>query len=201
MAKLENGMGIKSTYYFRVKSHTFKPKIIIEIAGLRHEIGYHYESFSDANGDMSPALKDFEKNLKRLREIVSIRTISMHGRPFSKYDNGDMWKDQRNHNLLLEKFGIIGEVYLDINYSDILYITDTGRNWTSSKSNRRDKVASKVNVDFENGSELLSYLSSSPHRRMILLAHPERWEDKLSGWIIQYFKDIGANVIKRLVKG
>ena len=63
MAKLESKKGIKSTYYFRSKKHTFKPKIIKEISSLGHEIGYHYESLSDAKGDMDLAFADFEKNL------------------------------------------------------------------------------------------------------------------------------------------
>ena len=33
MAKLESKKGIKSTYYFRSKKHTFKPKIIKEMYG------------------------------------------------------------------------------------------------------------------------------------------------------------------------
>ncbi|MGA1979757.1 MAG: hypothetical protein ABSG99_04220 [Sedimentisphaerales bacterium] len=196
MAKLENGMGIKSTYYFRVKSHTFKPEIIIEIAGLRHEIGYHYESLSDANGDMSLALKDFENNLKKLREIVSIRTISMHGRPLKPYDNRDMWRSDDNHNRLIEKYGILGEVYLDIDYTDIAYINDTGRNWTSGRFNRRDKVASNIEVDFKNGESLLGYLGSSPSSKMAFQIHPERWESDVISWVIQYFSDTAVNIVK-----
>src|SRR4030042_1367758 len=200
MAKLENDMGIKSTYYFRAKPNAFKPEIIIEIAGLRHEAGYHYECLSDTGGDMSAALMDFENNLKKLRDIVPVRTVSMHGRPLKPYDNRDMWRGGDNHNRLIEEYGILGEVYLDIDYSDILYITDTGRNWTSSKSNIRDKVISKVNVDFESGSELLSYLSSAPHRRMILLVHPERWSSSFYGWTLVFLEDMVINISKSIFK-
>jgi len=139
---------------------------------------------------------DFENNLKRLRELVSVRTVSMHGQPLKPYDNRDMWRNGDNHNRLIKEYGILGEVYLDINYSDILYVTDTGRNWTSSKSNIRDKVVSKINVDFKNGSELLSYLSSSPHRRMILLAHPERWSSSFCEWTSVLLKDLVINTAK-----
>jgi hypothetical protein len=196
MAEIESRVGIKSTYYFRVKSHTFKPNFIIKIAGLRHEIGYHYESFSDANGDMLLALKDFENNLKKLREIVPVRTISMHGRPLKPYDNRDMWRSNDNHNRLIKEYGILGEVYLDIDYSSILYITDTGRNLTSSRANIRDKVTSEVNIDFKNNSELLTYLSSSPYPRMILLAHPERWSSNFYEWTLVFLKDLIINTAK-----
>ena len=196
MAKLENGMGIKSTYYFRVKSHTFKPEIIIEIAGLRHEIGYHYESLSEANGDMSAALRDFEDNLKKLRELVSVRTVSMHGRPLKPYDNRDMWRSGGNHARLIEEYGILGEVYLDIDYTDIAYISDTGRNWTTGRFNRRDKVESNIKVDFKNGESLLEYLKSSPSSKMVFLVHPERWEGDMISWVIQYFSDAVVNMVK-----
>ena len=38
---------IKATYFFRTIPHTFKPETIKEIAGMGHEIGYHYENLSE----------------------------------------------------------------------------------------------------------------------------------------------------------
>lgn len=196
MARLENGMGVKSTYYFRAKPHTFKPDIITDIAGLRHEIGYHYESLADTGGDMPAALRDFENNLKKLKEIVSVRTIAMHGRPLSRCDSRDMWKSGENHNKLIKEYGISGEVYLDIDYTDIAYINDTGRNWTSGKFNKRDKVESDVEADFKDGENLLEYLKSSPPSKMVFQVHPERWEEGMIGWAIQYFSDMTVNIVK-----
>jgi hypothetical protein len=200
MAELENGMSVKSTYYFRVKSHTFKPEIITGIAGLRHEIGYHYESLSDTDGDMLLALKDFVDNLRKLREIVSVRTIAMHGRPLKPYDNRDMWRGGDSHNRLVNEYGVLGEVYLDIDYTDIAYINDTGRNWTSGRFNRRDKVVSNIKADFENGESLLGYLSSTPASKMVFQIHPERWEGDVVSWVIQYFSDTAVNMVKRCLQ-
>jgi hypothetical protein len=200
MAKLENEMGVKSTYYFRVKPHTFKPEIIIEIAGLRHEIGYHYESLSDADGDMAAAFKDFENNLGKLRELVSIRTVSMHGRPLKPYDNRDMWRSGDNHNKLIKEYGILGEVYLDIDYTDIAYISDTGRNWTTGKSNRRDKVVSNIEVDFKNGESLLGYLSSTPASKMVFQVHPERWARNIVDYCVSLSSDLLTNMVKSFVR-
>jgi hypothetical protein len=45
-ARLENELGISSTYFFRILPHVFKPEIIKEIATLGHEVGYHYEDLS-----------------------------------------------------------------------------------------------------------------------------------------------------------
>ncbi len=48
MAQLENSLGIKGTYYFRMVPKCFKPEIILEIASMGHEVGYHYETLSEA---------------------------------------------------------------------------------------------------------------------------------------------------------
>lgn len=199
MATLEHAMGIKATYYFRIKPKTFKPDIIKQIEAMGHEVGYHYESLSDTNGDIKAALADFEKNLSYFRALTPIRTIAMHGRPLKPYDNRDMWKIRENHDLLKLKFGLLGEIYLDIDYSDIAYINDTGRNWTSSKSNRRDKVNSEIKADFTNGNELLEYLQSNPHPKIVFQIHPERWSDNQIEYCVQWVNDTVVNMAKFLL--
>jgi len=200
MAKVEEEMGIRSTYYFRAKPCAFNPEIIKGIAALGHEVGYHYECLSDANGDISRALEDFENNLERFREIVTIMTISMHGRPLKPFDNRDMWRRPNNHRLLLEKYDILGEVYLDIDYKDIAYINDTGRNWFSNKSNIRDQVESNVRQDFDKGEELYNYLTSNPDPRVVFQVHPERWSDHITGYYVSLLVDLIVNVGKHVVK-
>ncbi len=64
MARLEDEMGIRATYFFRTIPHTFKPEIIKEVSGMGHEIGYHYEDMdlssrgqrSEIEGQRSPRL-------------------------------------------------------------------------------------------------------------------------------------------------
>lgn len=46
MAMLEKDLGIQSSYYFRAVPGIFKPEIMEQIAGMGHEIGYHYEDLS-----------------------------------------------------------------------------------------------------------------------------------------------------------
>ena len=80
------------------------------------------------------ALQLFEKHLQQLREIVPIDTICMHGSPRSRYDNRSLWEyyDYRD-------YGIIGEPYFDIDFTQVLYLTDTGRRWDGKKVSIRDK--------------------------------------------------------------
>jgi hypothetical protein len=197
MATLEHQLGITATYFFRTKPHTLRPDIIKAISALGHEIGYHYENLSDCNGDSSAALADFEMNLSRLREIVPVETICMHGRPLKPWDNRELWRDPSRHALLQEKFGIRGEVYLDIDYSNIAYINDTGRNWSATKSNVRDRVKSTIRVDFANQSELLEYLRAPSHAKLVFQIHPERWACNMFDWGLQLGVDGLTNLAKR----
>lgn len=199
MAGLEHEAGIRATYYFRAKPHVFNPEIIRNIMKFGHEIGYHYESLSDANGDMSLALKDFKMNLAKFREIAPIQTIAMHGRPFKPFDNRDIWRDPENHRLLSENYGILGEVYLDVDYRDIAYITDTGRNWSSTQSNKRDQVSSCIPSDLKNGKALRRYLNADPHPKLVFQIHPERWESTPTGYAIQWLKDMAVNLVKKIL--
>ena len=199
MAKLEHAAGIASTYFFRTKKHTFNSKIISAIAAMGHEIGYHYESLSDARGDMQSAIEDFESNLQRLRNIVPVSTVCMHGRPLSAHDNKSLWEISENHEKLIHQYHLLGEAYLDIDYTDIAYISDTGRNWTSLKANRRDHVRSDISVNLRNGQNLLNYLNNRPHPKLVFLVHPERWTDNYFEFALQLSIDSLVNLVKALI--
>ena len=197
LAEVENQMGVKATYYFRMKPCSFIPTIIKKIHSLGHDIGYHYENLSDTKGDNGKAIEDFRQKLSALRSVCEIKTISMHGRPFSKSDNRDLWEFADNKQLLKTELGIAGEVYLDIDYSDIAYITDTGRNWRNDQYNIRDKTNSKVPSDFKTSGELYKYLSNKPNPKLIFQIHPERWNEDYFSWSIQLLFDFAANLIKK----
>ena len=137
IARIEQELGIRSTYYFRTTKNVFKSKIISQIKDMGHDIGYHYETLSEANGDSEKALNLFRSNLERLREICEVKTICMHGRPLSKYDNRELWK-----NYDFRSFGIAGEAYLSIR-DDLNYFSDTGRTW-SYKNSIRDCIPGRT---------------------------------------------------------
>ncbi len=200
MAKIENKLGVKSTYYFRTKPHTFKINIIKEISSLGHEVGYHYESLSDTNGNIANAVKDFQENLYRMRRVVPVKTCAMHGRPLKKFDNRDIWRIKENHNYLINKLGILGEVYLDIVYKTIVYINDTGRNWESMKSNKRDKVDSNIYASFHNKQSLISFLETTNAKKIVFQVHPERWENNFFLWVFQLLTDKCINLSKKIIQ-
>ncbi|MEQ8325446.1 MAG: hypothetical protein RH916_12290 [Vicingaceae bacterium] len=197
MAQLEAELGVQSTYYFRTKPSVFKIDIIREIAALGHEIGFHYECLSDAKGDRKKALELFKVELTKFKGIAEIKSISMHGRPLSPYDNRDLWKFEGSKKYLLDQFGILGEVYLHIDYKDIAYIGDTGRTWNSGRSNKRDKVDSQIQINPNNGSDLLKLFQENMPQKMVFQIHPERWTDNFIEYIFQLMKDIAFNQLKK----
>src|SRR5690606_34263406 len=91
-AKIEHELGIKATYYFRTIKSVFKPDIIHQIREMGHEIGYHYETLSEAKGDKKRAFDLFKSHLDNFRDVCDVKTICMHGKPLSKYDNRELWK-------------------------------------------------------------------------------------------------------------
>ncbi|MHA1468780.1 MAG: hypothetical protein ACTSP6_11990, partial [Promethearchaeota archaeon] len=106
---------------------------------------------------------------------------------------------EENSKNVEKKYNLIGEIYLDIDYSDIAYINDTGRNWNSTKSNLRDKVNSKIKTDFSSSQRLLNYLNNEPHPKLIFQIHPERWSDNYLEYIVQFLKDKSINFVKCLL--
>jgi hypothetical protein len=94
MAKVQNGLGINGTYYFRIYPHNGNGNegVILEIAALGHEIGYHYDDLSECKGDYEKAIHRFQKNLEYLRQFGPVTSASMEGAPLSKFDNRDLWR-------------------------------------------------------------------------------------------------------------
>jgi hypothetical protein len=200
MAKMESSMDIRATYYFRAKPHVFKPDIIKAIARMGHEIGYHYESLCDARGDMHAALNDFDENLAKFRKWVPVNTVAMHGRPLSPFDSRELWRSSDRKKLLLEHHQILGEVYLDIDYSNIAYLTDTGRNWSPWRANLRDRVDSMALPTLQGGEDLLQFLRSKTSSRVLLQVHPERWAESFPEYLLSFGMDCAINGIKKLIK-
>ncbi len=194
-AILENRLGIKGTYYFRIVNQSNSPNIIKSIASLGHEIGYHYEDLALAGGNSEKAIQSFEKNLAYFRQYYPIKTICMHGSPFSKWDNRKMW-DRYNY----KDYGITGEPYFEIDFNDFLYLTDTGRMWNGDKVNVRDKVPSTILLPFSFSTtfDIINHADQLPDQIMIT-THPQRWNNSITKWVMELVLQNSKNIIKRLI--
>ena len=194
-AKIQHSHGVKGTYYFRAVPESWDESIIKEIADLGHEIGYHYECLTTTNGDFENGIADFKKNLDALNELASVSTICMHGSPMSKYDSKDLW-NQYNY----QDFGIIAEPYFDTDFSQVYYLTDTGRRWDGDKVSVRDKVDSKFDLSFHSTDQIISYLDKNNLPDQIMFTfHPQRWNDSKYLWTKELILQNIKNVVKRML--
>ena len=202
-AQLEASMGIRATYYFRIVPQSNQPGIIQSIAGLGHEIGYHYEDLSLFHGDTEKAIEHFNRQLNHFRQFYPVKTICMHGSPTSKWDNRDLWKIYNYRD-----FGIIGEPYIDLlikpMLDNIVYLTDTARMWDGEKFNVRDKVGYQLSVTGKNTGlhstfDLINWLKVNDNLSNIMITtHPQRWTDNKIDWMfeltLQTLKNLGASL-------
>lgn len=200
-AKFEHELGWKAVYYFRAVPESWDEGIIREIASLGHEIGYHYESLTTCNGDVDAAYYDFCQNLERLRTIVPVRTICMHGSPKSKWDSKDIWKKYDYHQL-----GIEFEPYFDTDFSKTFYLTDTGRRWDGYKVSVRDKILGfqdewiRQGFVFHSTDDIIRAIKDETLPRSIMFTtHPQRWTDDLFCWFKELLVQNLKNCVKRLL--
>jgi len=196
MAKLESDTGVKASYYFRITRNSYNEDIIREIAGMGHEIGYHYEDLSFANGDKEKAIEMFRENLAKFRALYPVKTICMHGSPMSKWDNRDLWEkyDYRED-------AIIGEPYFDIDFEKLFYITDASRTWNNEKITKRDKVHSSLKFDFKNLEDIMILIRNKklPDQLMVNV-HPHNWSFSAVEWFkIMLWQGL-KNIIKFMTK-
>lgn len=191
MAELEHDLDIQSSYYFRYP-YTYEPDVINYIHNLGHEIGYHYETLTKANGDINEATILFEEELEAFRKICEVTTICMHGNVLSPYDNRDLIR-----KIKLDAYGLIGEASISI--ERITYFTDTGRRWDSN-SNIRDTVHNSIeHKDISSTDDLISCLIRHTYQHVYINAHPERWSAHPSEWIKNLMKPKIFNTGKMII--
>lgn len=199
MAKLEAEQGIAGTYYFRAVPESWDENTIKEIASLGHEIGYHYENLALCNGNTGKAILDFNQQLNRLRQLAPVSTICMHGSPRSRWDSRELWKEYD-----YRAYGIVGEPYLDVDFSEVFYLTDTGMRWDGWKSSLRDKIPeyqqawTEQGLVFRHTADIIAAAGAGRlPDRMMMTVHPQRWNDPVGLWIRESIMQKLKNVIKR----
>lgn len=193
IAKIEHSLGIKATYYFRILQNSNQPKIIKQVVALGHEIGYHYEDLNLCKGDESKAIKHFKTWLDYFRKFYPVKTICMHGSPYSKLDNKDLWinYDYKNYN-------IIGEPYFDTDFNSVFYLTDTGRCWDGEKFSVRDKAKTSFIEKYHTTKEIISAIKNETiPTKLLITTHPQRWNNNLIEWSIELCLQYLKNLIKR----
>ena len=195
MAQLENELGIKATYFFRIVKQSNVPEVIKGIAALGHEIGYHYEDLATAEGDVEKATEAFRKNLAYFRGYYPVRSVCMHGSSTSKFDNRQLWE---HHTL--EEFGLVGEPYISVDFSKVYYLTDTGYAWDGGKFATRDVVENTFGLTFHTTQQIVTCIESGGFpEKALILAHT-LWTDSLKQWTMLHLRELLRNNLKRVAQ-
>ncbi|MFB6340633.1 hypothetical protein ACE1ET_02870 [Saccharicrinis sp. FJH62] len=212
LAHIQSDKNIKGSYYFRAVPESWNEDIIEDISNAGHEIGYHYETMDTSKGNLQLAEQQFEENLEKLRKLASVTTICMHGSPRSKYDNRSLWQTTTSVAEGLPKlrhyhdFGITGEPYFDVDFSKVLYLTDTGRRWDGYKVSVRDKIPEhqerweREGLVFHSTKDIIKAIQQDrlPDRIMFTF-HPQRWHSSFIPWLKELILQRAKNVVKRVL--
>ena len=201
ISKLEAELGINASYYFRVVPQSNQPEVIKAIANLGHEIGYHYEDMTICDGDAGKAIEHFKKQLTYFRQYYPVETICMHGSPRSKFDGKDLWKQFDYH-----EFGIIGEPYFDVDFSELFYLTDTGRRWDGFNVSVRDKIPIyqdewiRQSLVYHSTDDVISAIDEKClPKQLMMTTHPQRWTEAKIPWLEELLIQNCKNLVKRFV--
>ena len=215
-AQIEHSLGARATYYFRTpesgcydkkgiqagshKGEMSLPETIRGIVYLGHEIGYHYEDMSLCGGDYEKAWTHFTSWLKYFRQFYAVETICMHGAPTSKWDSKDLWQryDYKSES-------IIGEPYLDTDFEDVFYLTDTGRCWDGYKVSVRYKIPgkqeewSKSGLTWHSTRGLIEAVETGKlPSHVMITTHPQRWTNNKCEWYKEFFLQNIKNCVKKI---
>ena len=200
-ARLEAEKGMFGIYYFRAMPESWDERIILEIAAMGHEIGYHYESLTTCDGNVDKAYEDFCRNLEALRNLFPVRSICMHGSPRSPYDSKDIWKKYDYKAL-----GIESEPYLDTDFSKTFYLTDTGRCWDGYKVSVRDKIPQYQDewmakgLTFHSTDDVIDGLCKDIiPKDLMMTVHPQRWNPFGFSWCKELLLQNAKNIVKRII--
>lgn len=168
LAKLENELGVKSTYFVLLKTDFYNPIsktslcMLKKILTLGHEIGLHFDEKSyDENVDVVNAIK-IEAEILGKALSHTIKVVSMH-RPSKK---------TLESNYLID--GITNS-YSDTFFKNYKYVSDSRRNWRE---------------------DVLTIIESKMYRNLHILTHAFWYNDHksdikiaLSNFIIDASKD------------
>ncbi len=195
MARLENELGVKASYFFRIVKQSNVPEVIEQIVQLGHEVGYHYEDLALCAGDERRAVESFKKNLEYFRNYYPVKSVCMHGSSTSKFDNRLLWE---NHTL--SEFDLIGEPYLSIDFDKVFYLTDTGYAWDGGKYAARDVVESGFSLKFHSTQQIVDCVEKGQFPDTALILAHTLWTDSTIQWYWLHLREFFRNHLKLMAR-
>lgn len=138
MAKIENDLGVKSTYFILIGTEFYNPflyenrKIIKEILQLGHSIGVHFDVANYENNANEDLLNSINDEINILSNIISkpINCISFH-RPIKELLNKKISND-------------FISAYEERYFKEFSYISDSRFNWKNNPYELISNHATKI---------------------------------------------------------
>lgn len=177
IALIEHKHSIKATYF--VQSYLLEKNHIIlkKIAGLGHEVTYHYDVLDSNNGDFDKAEKEFRETIDRFEEYgFSVRTVCPHGNPLMSRVGWDSNKDFFRNSTISSKFNNIFDLVVQGGVkiaSPYTYVSDAGFKFKFISDIQNNDLKLSEDVVVENLSLLNDALDKGGS--FIISTHPHRW--------------------------
>lgn len=195
VAQVEHKYGLRATYYFRTIKKTYVPTTIDRIASYNHEIGYHYETVDRSKGNIDLAVELFGQELAMFRQRYEVKTVCMHGTFLTKYDNKDIWKEQK-----LSNFDLMGEPYQSLDYTKFGYFSDSSRTWGLDKKIKDIVNVLPLDAQPRDTDELIEIIKMGELENICILTHPIRWSKDIRAYSTRYTLDLIYNMGKTLIR-
>jgi hypothetical protein len=107
-----------------------------------------------------------------------------------------------------KNYGIIGEPYLDVDFTKVVYLTDTGRRWNGERFSVRDKelgVRGKKqflsnNYSFRTTNDIIkAALNDELPDQIMITLHSQRWTNRPLPWLKELVWQNAKNLLKRII--
>ncbi len=209
ISEIEHKYGITSTYY--VHSFFLKdPKVVSifkKIAGLGHEIGYHFDVLDHNDGDKDSAVREFRKALSNFAENgLPIKTVCPHGNPLKKRVGYSSNKDFFLDDEIRQQFSDIVDVYItfpDMVEKDYLYITDARYAYFYRDAKTTKTDATEELLPLNNKGEIINMIKDG--HSVVISTHSHRYFNfacagRMRIWIYKTAK-FTANMLYRVKWG
>ena len=126
-----------------------------------------------------------ELNEFRDKTGIDIKTVCSHGGV--PYNGGRKIGYERNldifgyHPSLYKEAGITGEAYLDIDFSNVTYFSDSHSEWNGCR----------------NIWEIIQHIESHPVKIVYLLVHPDPWSNSVIEFLFDKAKKVGCPLLEK----
>lgn len=134
MAKIENNLGVKATYFVRLHAKDYNPfefkayTILREILKMGHEIGLHSEALDVSHITKENPVEIFKREKEILEGIfnIEIASAAQHG------DFTGISRDYKNYfftKYKKEDLGILNQPFEERFFKSMKYISDSFGSW------------------------------------------------------------------------